>query len=124
MLSGGVKRPGKPLDVRAVDGHHVKSARRRRRESLQVMLRRMQQPPLLGRSHTGGGAAMRAACASADFNENQGAFMVAHHQVDLAAARRRPAGHPIIAFDQNQLVLQQVAQGKCLGGVAPGPGAG
>jgi len=56
--------------------------------------------------------------ARADLDEDQGSFGVAHHEVDLATAGVRPAGDPIIALDQRQALLLQVAQREGLCGVA------
>jgi hypothetical protein len=56
--------------------------------------------------------------AHAHFDEHQSAVTLAQDQVDLAAARMRAAGDPIIALDQCQPVLLQMRERKGFGGIA------
>ena len=131
MPVGGPGRPGpqaskaalQPLDVVAVDGQHVEAAGRQRGKAQQVVLRRQHQAALLGRGDAGRGTAVAGAAALAHFDEDQRAVTLAHHEVDLAAARRRAACDPIIALFQHQPARLQPRRRARLGGhrrVQPG----
>ena len=87
-------------------------------KALQVKLRRVQQPPLLGHPDAGRRTAVRGTGPRPDLDEQQRALPVAHHQVDLTAARVRAAGDPIIALDQHQALFQQPVQRQGFGCVA------
>ena len=93
-------------------------------QGLQKVLCRKYQGPLLGGTDGGRRTAMARAGASAHFAEHQGAVCVAQDQIDLAAARARAAGDPIIAPHQGQAALLQPGQRQVLGRRAGGTGAG
>jgi hypothetical protein len=52
---------------------------------------------------------MRGIAAGAHLDEDQGAVVLAQDQVDLAATRMMSGGDPIIALDQLQALLLQIA---------------
>ena len=64
---------------------------------------------------------MRGAGARAHLDEDQRAVALAQDQVDLAAARVRAAGDPIIALHQREALALQVGQRQRLGLVARSP---
>src|SRR5204862_3204327 len=63
-------------------------------------------------------AAVRCVASRAHLDEDERAVAVAHDQVDLAAARMRAGGDPIIAPQQAQALRAEVAQRARLGLVA------
>ena len=87
-------------------------------QAQQVVPRREHQAALLGRADAGRRAAMARVGTRAHLDEHQRAVALAQDQVDLAAARVRPARDPIIALDQRQALALQVRQRARLGRVA------
>ncbi len=72
----------------------------------------------LAGADAGRGAAEAAVAANAHLDEDERAVAVAHHQVDLAAARPRPARDPIIAPHQHQPGRGEMGERPRFGGVA------
>ena len=117
-----VERALEPFEPFAVDRDHVEAARRRRREARKVTLSREHQAALLGDTDAGRSAAEGRAAACTHLDEDQRAVPVAHHQVDLAAARAGAGGDPIIAFLQVEAVLAQMCQCPVFAGLAGSQG--
>ena len=72
----------------------------------------------LAGADAGGRAAVAGIAPRPHLDEDQGAVAIAQDQVDLAAARARAAGDPIIAPHQRQAVGRQVRQRPRLGPVS------
>ena len=76
---------------------------------------RQHDAPLLVRAHAGGSAAVASAGAVAHLHEHQCAVGLAHDQIDFPTPAPR---RPIIALNQPQAGLLQMAQRRVFGGIA------
>jgi hypothetical protein len=111
----GIKRGLQPLHAVWLDEYHIKAAGRHASQAVQVVARCKDDAALLEEADAGARAAMRAAGAAADLDKDSGTVRGGHDEVDLAAAAPRAS---IIALQQLQALLLQIAQGLGFGGIA------
>ena len=111
------RRP--PEQLRPLDGHHIEATWRRVGPAQEEVRGRARQTLALGGGDAGPRTAVRGRPPLPDFDEHQRAVGLAHDEVDLAAARMRPARKPIIAPHQRQTLGLQVTAGAVFGLLAP-----
>ena len=120
-VSGCVKRSLQPLQPAGFDHHHIEAAWRQGRHTQQVMPCGKDDASAFGCTNAACCAAKVGGNAFAHLHKDHGAIVLAHDQIDFAAAAPRRS---IIALQQAQAPRLQELQGLCLGGVAHKLGGG